>query len=58
VRLHNLNDGDVVSIGKHDLLYVDERARTGTGDTGRHAATTVLYDEDVPAASGGAPANP
>ncbi|MEY2855402.1 MAG: hypothetical protein RL030_2534 [Pseudomonadota bacterium] len=53
VRLHNLNDGDVVSIGKHDLLYVDERARTGTGDTGRHAATTVLYDEDVPAASGG-----
>ncbi len=46
VRLHNLNDGDVVSIGKHDLLYVDERARSGTGDTGRHAVTTVLYDEE------------
>jgi general secretion pathway protein A len=26
VRHHNLNDGDVVTIGKHDLIYVDERA--------------------------------
>ncbi|MEO7775281.1 MAG: AAA family ATPase, partial [Steroidobacteraceae bacterium] len=24
VRNHNLNDGDVVTIGKHELLYVDE----------------------------------
>jgi general secretion pathway protein A len=55
VRVHNLNDGDVVSIGKHDLQYVDERARTGTGDTGRHAVTTVLYDEEPPQ-RGAAPA--
>ncbi len=25
VRHHNLNDGDVVTIGQHDLMYVDER---------------------------------
>ncbi|MEO8314137.1 MAG: AAA family ATPase, partial [Pseudomonadota bacterium] len=30
VRRHSLNDGDVITIGKHDLLYLDERAgRTG-----------------------------
>ncbi|HEY2037082.1 MAG TPA: FHA domain-containing protein, partial [Steroidobacteraceae bacterium] len=29
VRRHYLNDGDVVLIGKHELIYVDERlART------------------------------
>ena len=26
VRRHYLNDGDVVLIGKHELMYVDERA--------------------------------
>jgi general secretion pathway protein A len=26
VRRHYLNDGDVVLIGKHELLYVNERA--------------------------------
>jgi general secretion pathway protein A len=25
VRRHHLNDGDVVTIGKHDLIYIDER---------------------------------
>ena len=25
VRRHNLNDGDIVVIGKHELMYVDER---------------------------------
>jgi len=30
VRRHNLNDGDVITIGRHDLIYIDERsARTG-----------------------------
>jgi len=29
VRRHHLNDGDVVLVGKHELIYVDER-------TGRH----------------------
>ena len=27
VRRYNLNDGDIVVIGKHELMYVDERAR-------------------------------
>ncbi len=26
MRKHNLNDGDVVLIGKHELMYIDERA--------------------------------
>jgi type II secretory pathway predicted ATPase ExeA len=25
VRRHNLNDGDVVSVGQHELMYLDER---------------------------------
>ena len=29
VRRHYLNDGDVVLIGKHELIYVDERASRG-----------------------------
>jgi len=39
VRRHYLNDGDVVLVGKHELIYVDERA-------GRHR--TSLTD-DMPA---------
>jgi hypothetical protein len=31
VRRHHLNDGDVVLIGKHELIYVDERAGRGRG---------------------------
>jgi hypothetical protein len=27
VRKHNLNDGDVVLIGQHELMYIDERAQ-------------------------------
>jgi type II secretory pathway predicted ATPase ExeA/pSer/pThr/pTyr-binding forkhead associated (FHA) protein len=27
VRYHNLNDGDVVTIGQHELLYIDERVQ-------------------------------
>ena len=34
VRRHYLNDGDVVLVGKHELIYVDERAaRHRTSDT-------------------------
>jgi pSer/pThr/pTyr-binding forkhead associated (FHA) protein len=25
VRRHNLNDGDVVQIGQHEIMYIDER---------------------------------
>jgi general secretion pathway protein A len=31
VRRHYLNDGDVVAIGKHELIYVDERAARARG---------------------------
>jgi hypothetical protein len=36
VRRHYLNDGDVVVIGKHELIYVDERLphkRNGYSET-------------------------
>jgi len=44
VRYHNLNDGDVVMIGQHELLYIDERAQhrpqgephTASSATGDH----------------------
>ena len=26
VRRHNLNDGDVVVVGQHEMMYIDERA--------------------------------
>jgi len=29
VRRHYLNDGDVVLVGKHELIYIDERATRG-----------------------------
>ena len=46
VRRHYLNDGDVVVIGKHELIYVDERmARTRAAMTdtvpGVHISTGV-----------------
>jgi general secretion pathway protein A len=36
VRRHNLNDGDVVMVGKHELIFVDERVprtRAGLNET-------------------------
>ncbi len=41
VRYHHLNDGDVVTIGQHELLYVDERSHLQPSPE-EHAATTVL----------------
>jgi hypothetical protein len=40
VRIHNLNDGDVVLVGKHELMYIDERALKlrSTADTDGMAA--------------------
>jgi general secretion pathway protein A len=46
VRHHNLNDGDVVMIGQHELLYVDERAHQRTpGEP--HAASAAAGDQAV-----------
>jgi len=46
VRRHNLNDGDVITIGKHDLIYVDERSSQRTGQTGNHPTTTSDGEPD------------
>lgn len=44
VRYHNLNDGDVVTVGQHELLYIDERNQQHrAGDT--HTNTSVLGDK-------------
>lgn len=40
VRHHNLNDGDVISLGDHELIYIDERPGSRSArelaDTGDH----------------------
>jgi len=46
VRYHNLNDGDVVTIGQHELLYIDERA-TQRAPAEEHGSTTVLPDHTL-----------
>jgi general secretion pathway protein A len=55
VRRHYLNDGDVVVIGKHELIYVDERmARTRAAmtdtvpgvQTQSHVVDTGVVDEE------------
>ncbi len=40
VRRHNLNDGDVVQVGQHEIMYIDERAprvRITAGSIGAEA---------------------
>jgi type II secretory pathway predicted ATPase ExeA len=39
VRRHNLNDGEVVSLGSHQLMYIDERPGTRIGADGDSAST-------------------
>jgi type II secretory pathway predicted ATPase ExeA len=42
VRYHNLNDGDVITIGQHELLYIDERVQHRTpSDSGSNAAPNL-----------------
>ncbi len=51
VRRHHLNDGDVVQIGKHELIYVDERASRGRGsftDTDPGVHSEVARAEPAP----------
>ncbi|HZF16562.1 MAG TPA: AAA family ATPase [Steroidobacteraceae bacterium] len=40
VRKHNLNDGDVVLVGKHELMYIDERSP-------KHKSTAETSDVPV-----------
>src|SRR5260370_3668860 len=39
VRRYNLNDGDVVQVGQHEIIYIDERMPRlrGIGDTAETA---------------------
>jgi hypothetical protein len=46
-RYHNLNDGDVVTIGQHELLYVDERPQLRTASDEQQGATTVLAEDPI-----------
>jgi pSer/pThr/pTyr-binding forkhead associated (FHA) protein len=61
VRRHHLNDGDVVVLGKHEIMYLDERSVRGrpaalepTGDhpaiEDQEAEDAEELDEDAPAA--------
>jgi len=47
VRRQHLNDGDVVVIGKHELIYMDERARVGRGHFADGHAEPRHVDEDA-----------
>jgi general secretion pathway protein A len=53
VRRHYLNDGDVVLVGKHELIYVDERAPRG-----RAAHSDTIPDVAARVAEEAAPAAP
>jgi len=51
VRRHYLNDGDVVLIGKHELIYVDERAarsRSVLNDTTPALPPLTQPEDDEP----------
>src|SRR6267378_1346825 len=63
VRRHYLNDGDVVQIGKHELIYVDERTSRGRGaftdtDPGVHSEVARAAPATEHPAPTGEPAQP
>jgi len=64
VRRHYLNDGDVVLVGKHELIYVDERASrmrgafTDTVPGAKPAAEAAASVAVMPPAAGGRGAAP
>jgi general secretion pathway protein A len=50
VRSHNLNDGDVITIGQHELLYIDERSllqRNFADASGQSPAPPVANEADA-----------
>jgi type II secretory pathway predicted ATPase ExeA len=51
IRKHNLNDGDVIVLGKHEIMYLDERSARARAQhqfdaTGNHPAMKDREDED------------
>src|SRR3984957_6599190 len=49
-RYHNLNDGDVVQIGQHELIYIDERGQNRA--SGEAHAASAAADDEQPGGSG------
>jgi type II secretory pathway predicted ATPase ExeA len=54
VRKHNLNDGDVIVLGKHEIMYLDERSARARAQhqldaTGNHPAMKDREDADADA---------
>ena len=45
VRRHNLNDGDVIHLGRHEIMYLDERSSAVRHD--EHADTGRYPKQDV-----------
>jgi general secretion pathway protein A len=41
VRRHNLNDGDVVQVGQHEIMYIDERTPRSRGIVDRNGADAI-----------------
>jgi type II secretory pathway predicted ATPase ExeA len=42
VRRHNLNDGDVVTVGQHEIMYIDERVPRVRHAVDAHDTTEVI----------------
>jgi hypothetical protein len=49
VRRHYLNDGDVVLVGKHELIYVDERAGRQRGGFADNLPALAAKPAEAPA---------
>jgi len=50
VRRHNLNDGDVVQVGQHEIMYIDERSprmRSAHDPVDTHGATGVIENPKI-----------
>ncbi len=47
VRRHHLNDGDVVVIGKHEIMYVDERLARARLSSSEGAANVPTLDKPL-----------
>ena len=47
VRKHHLNDGDVIVLGKHEIMYLDERSARGRAEhEGDSTGSHEIIDED------------
>ncbi len=44
VRRHELNDGDVIALGKHELVYIDQRH--GANSDGIDPTSTAVFETD------------